>query len=105
MGGHPRRVLGAFGGTLVSDDFSGYHALHRNGVTAALCMAHARRKLFEVFELNASQIAGQAVELIAKLYDIERLPTHKNRDLAQLLPHNWHPASASVEPSTVATTA
>ena len=35
-------------------------------------MAHARRKLFEVFELNASQIAGQAVALIAKLYDIER---------------------------------
>ena len=71
-GEHPRRVLGAFSGTLVSDDFSGYHALHRNGVTAALCMAHARRKLFEAFELNASQIAGQAVALIAKLYDIER---------------------------------
>ncbi len=71
-GEHPQRVLGAFGGTLVSDDYSGYHALHRRGITAAFCMAHARRKLFEVFELNASQIAGQAVALIAKLYDIER---------------------------------
>ena len=71
-GEHPRRVLGAFSGTLVSDDFSGYHALHRQGITAALCMAHARRKLFEVFELNGSQIAGQAVALIAKLYEIER---------------------------------
>ena len=71
-GEHPQRVLGAFGGTLVSDDFSGYHALHRQGITAALCMAHARRKLFEVFELNGSQIAGQAVALIAKLYEIER---------------------------------
>ncbi len=71
-GEHPRRVLGAFSGTLVSDDFSGYHALHRQGVTAAFCMAHARRKLFEAFELNASQIAGQAVALMAKLYDIKR---------------------------------
>jgi transposase len=71
-GEHPRRVLGEFNGTLVTDDFSGYHALHRQGITAAFCMAHARRKLFEVFELNGSEIAGQAVALIAKLYEIER---------------------------------
>ena len=71
-GEHPRRMLGAFSGTLVTDDFSGYHALHRQGIKAAFCMAHARRKLFEVFELNGSQIAGQAVALIAKLYEIER---------------------------------
>ena len=71
-GEHPRRVLGAFGGTLMTDDFSGYHALHSKGVTAAFCMAHARRKLFEAHALNASEIAGQAVTLIAKLYEIER---------------------------------
>ena len=35
-------------------------------------MAYARRKLFEAFEINGSQIAGQAVALIAKLYEIER---------------------------------
>src|SRR5256885_12812383 len=34
--------------------------------------AHARRKLFEAHEFNASQIAGQAVALIAKLYEVER---------------------------------
>ena len=71
-GEHPRRVLKHFGGTLVSDDFSGYHALHAQGVTAALCMAHARRKLFEAHELNGSQIAGHAVALIARLYEVER---------------------------------
>ncbi|MDZ7855794.1 IS66 family transposase [Sphaerotilus sp.] len=71
-GEHPQRVLAGFNGTLVSDDFSGYHALHRRGITPAFCMAHARRKLFEAFELNGSQIAGQAVALIAKLYEIER---------------------------------
>ena len=71
-GEHPRRVLGHFCGTLVTDDFSGYHALAAQGVTAALCMAHARRKLFEAHKLNGSEIAGQAVLLIAKLYEIER---------------------------------
>lgn len=29
----------------------------------------------------------------------ERLPTLKHRDLAQLLPHNWRPASTGVTPS------
>jgi hypothetical protein len=71
-GEHPRRVLQGFSGTLVSDDYSAYHALHAQGITAAFCMAHARRKLFEAHELNGSAIAGQAVMLIAKLYEIER---------------------------------
>ena len=35
-------------------------------------MAHARRKLFEAHQLNASKIAAQAVVLIAELYEIER---------------------------------
>ena len=72
-GEHPRRVLKGFGGTLVSDDYAGYHALHASGrVKPAFCMAHARRKLFEAHQLNGSAIAGHAVTLIAKLYEIER---------------------------------
>ena len=71
-GEHPRRVLQGFAGTLLSDDYSGYHALAAQGVTAALCMAHARRKLFEAYKLTNSAIAGQAVTLIARLYEIER---------------------------------
>ncbi len=72
-GEHPRRVLQGFAGTLVTDDYSGYHASHSQGLTAALCWAHARRKLFEAHELNGSEIAGQAVAQIARLYEIERL--------------------------------
>ncbi|MBE0549401.1 MAG: IS66 family transposase [Rubrivivax sp.] len=71
-GENARRVLQGFDGTLVSDDFSGYHALQAQGVTAALCMAHARRKLFEAHQFNGSEIAGQAVALIARLYEVER---------------------------------
>jgi transposase len=35
-------------------------------------MACARRKLFEAHKLNDSDIAAQAVALIAKLYEVER---------------------------------
>jgi transposase len=71
-GDNARRVLQGFDGTLVTDDFSGYHALQGQGVTAALCMAHARRKLYEAHQFTASPIAGQAVALIARLYEVER---------------------------------
>ncbi len=99
-GEHPRRVLHDFCGTLVTDDFSGYHALAAQGVTPALCMAHARRKLFEAHKLTGSQIAGQAVVLIAKLYEIERearaldrpdryeLRQQRSRPVAEAL-HAW----------------
>ncbi len=99
-GEHPQRVLHTFAGTLVSDDYAAYHALHRRGVTAAFCMAHARRKLFEAHAFNASQIAGQAVTLIAKLYEIEReareldpearklLRQQRSKPIAEAL-HSW----------------
>lgn len=99
-GEHARRVLQGFGGTLVTDDYAGYHALQAQGITAAFCMAHARRKLFEAHELNGSQIAGQAVALIAKLYEVERearefepearllLRQQRSRPIADTL-HTW----------------
>ena len=71
-GENARRVLQGFSATLVSDDFAGYHALQAQGVTPALCMAHARRKLYEAHAFNGSPIAARAVALIAKLYEVER---------------------------------
>jgi transposase len=86
-GEHPRRVLKGFDGTVLSDDFSGYKALFAQGITEAGCMAHCRRKLFEAHKLNGSQIAAQAVELIAKLYVIEdeakNLTPQERRQLRQ----------------------
>jgi hypothetical protein len=71
-GEHPRRVLKGFDGTVLCDDYIGYKGLFAQGlVTEAGCMAHCRRRLFEANHLNGSQIAGQAVALIAKLYVIE----------------------------------
>lgn len=84
-GDNARRVLQGFDGTLVSDDFSGYHALQAQGVTAALCMAHARRKLFEAHQFNGSPIAAQAVALIAKLYEVERQARELQPEARRLL--------------------
>jgi transposase len=85
-GEHPQRVLQEFSGTLVTDDFSGYHKLQSQGsITGALCMAHARRKLFEAHKLNGSQIAGEAVTLIAKLYEIEQEARELDPQARQLL--------------------
>ena len=58
-GENPRRVLQDFSGTLVSDDFSDYHALAKQGVTPALCMAHASHHRTQR-RLNSVQIGGHA---------------------------------------------
>ena len=44
----------------------------RTGEHPRRVLAHARHKLFEAHQFNGSEIAGQAVTLIAKLYEIER---------------------------------
>jgi hypothetical protein len=70
---HPNRILKEFEGTIVTDAYIGYHALqNKDGITAALCMAHARRHLFEAHKFNASPIAEHALKLIAELYKVER---------------------------------
>ena len=42
------------------------------GVTEIGCMAHARRKFFELHATNKSQLAEQALRYIQLLYEIER---------------------------------
>ncbi len=71
-GEHARRFLGDWRGSLVCDDFSGYKALIASGVTEAGCLAHARRKFFDLHAANRSQIAGFALEQFSKVYEIER---------------------------------
>ena len=71
-GEHARRFLGDWKGALVCDDFAGYKATIASGVTEVGCLAHARRKFFDLHAANKSQIAGFALEQFAKVYDIER---------------------------------
>ena len=71
-GKHAQDFLDQWRGTLICDDYSGYKALLANGLTEAGCMAHARRKFFDLHSQNQSQIAGEVLELFGRLYDIER---------------------------------
>jgi len=71
-GKHAEAFLGDWRGTLVCDDYAGYKALLAKGLTEAGCMAHARRKFFDLFHQHQSQIAGEALEFFGRLYAVER---------------------------------
>lgn len=71
-GENARTFVGDWRGSLVCDDFSGYKAMMAHGVTEIGCMAHARRKFFELHVANKSQIAEYALGLIGQLYETER---------------------------------
>jgi transposase len=71
-GRHAQTFLGDWRGTLVCDDYSGYKALIAQGVKEAGCMAHARRKFFDLHMANQSQIAGEAIQYFGQLYEVER---------------------------------
>lgn len=71
-GKHAMECMGDWRGALVCDDYSGYKALLAKGMTEVGCMAHARRKFFELWANHRSQIAEQALSHFGKLYDVER---------------------------------
>ncbi|PPV39478.1 IS66 family transposase [Ectopseudomonas oleovorans] len=70
-GEHARNFLQDWKGKLVCDDFGGYKASFELGVTEIGCMAHARRKFFELHATNKSMLAEQALRYIQLLYEIE----------------------------------
>ena len=84
-GEHARRFLGDWKGALTCDDFAGYKALIASGVTEVGCLAHARRKFFDLHAASKSQIAGFALEQFAKVYDIEREVKELNADQRQAI--------------------
>ena len=71
-GEHARTFLGEWKGALVCDDFAGYKQSFTLGITEAGCLAHSRRKFFDLHVSNKSQIAEQALQTISQLYEVER---------------------------------
>ena len=71
-GKNAKAFLDSWRGKLVCDDYSGYKATLAKGVTECGCLAHARRKFFDLFEANKSQIAGDALKYFGQLYEVER---------------------------------
>jgi len=75
-GSHAREFLGDWRGHLMVDDYAGYKALFADagGAGACIelgCLAHARRKFFDLHQANQSSIALEALNRIAELYAVE----------------------------------
>lgn len=71
-GKYAHEFLSGWQGHLMVDDYSGYKGLFRAGVTELACLAHARRKLFDLHAATKSPIAEQALKWIAALYGVEK---------------------------------
>ena len=87
-GDHPAEHLKGWRGILQADAYAGYNQLYDprrkpGPVISALCWSHARRKFFELADVQGnirkgkslkeiSPIAFEAVKRIDKLFDIER---------------------------------
>jgi len=71
-GRHVQDFLRDWRGHLMVDDYAGYKALFREGITELACLAHARRKFFEINATNPHPQAQAALTQIAELYAIEQ---------------------------------
>ena len=70
---HPKEHLAGFTGWMHSDGYAGFGALARAGpVCEVACLAHVRRKFFDVHTAHGSAIAAEALERIAALYAVEK---------------------------------
>jgi transposase len=54
------------------DDYAGYKALFAEGPIELACLAHIRRKFFDVHAASGSPVAEEALRRIAQLYAIEQ---------------------------------
>lgn len=72
-GEHPQKHLAKFKGILQADAFAGFDKLYQDGtIQEAPCMAHIRRKFYDLIEAHQSPTAIEAVERIAALCNRKR---------------------------------
>jgi hypothetical protein len=88
-----RGHLAGFTGILQGDGYAGFAQLYvGNRILEAACLAHARRKFFDLFEATKSPLVQTALEKIAALY---RAVTRNARQRAGNIPVDglvpWRP--------------
>ena len=72
-GEHPQAHLRDFRGILQADAYGGFAPLYATGeILEAACWAHARRKFYDLYVVDRSPIATEALQRIGALYAIER---------------------------------
>ena len=72
-GAHARDFLDEWRGHLMVDDYGGYKESFRQGVTELACLAHCRRKFFDLHAAGGHPVADEALRRIGKLYAVEAL--------------------------------
>lgn len=71
-GQHARDFLAEWRGYLMVDDYGGYKESFRQGVTELACLAHCRRKFFDLHAASGSHpVAEDVLRRIGELYAIE----------------------------------
>jgi len=70
----PQGFLKGYRGYLQADAYPGYDILYKSGAVIEVgCWAHARRKFFDIVKIAKEPgLADIAVEIISKLYEIEK---------------------------------
>lgn len=69
----PLDHLGSFEGWMHADGYAGFEDLYRSErVREVACMAHIRRKFFDVHAAQGSAVAAEALQRIAALYAVEQ---------------------------------
>lgn len=64
--------LAGFAGTLQADGFTGYNQLYKGGaIREAACLAHLRRKIFDVHDSQPTELSTTAMASIQAIYRIE----------------------------------
>lgn len=81
-GARPQDHLKNYTGYLHADGYAGYEKLFGSGkITEVACLAHVRRKFFDLHKATGSLIAKEALERIAALYGIEKQIRKKPPDI------------------------
>jgi transposase len=74
---HPTAHMASFTGFLQADGYAGFGALYNPArtkpgpITEVACLAHVRRKFYDVWEATKSPVAKEALDRIAAVYAIE----------------------------------
>ena len=86
-GERPREYLKDYSGFLHADGYAGYEKLYGDKIKEVACMAHVRRKFFDIHKATSSPSAEEALKRIASLYEVEKRargrPPDERRQLRQ----------------------
>jgi transposase len=70
-GEQPVGHLRSFAGHVHADGYAGFNKVYGNRIVEVACLAHVRRKFFDIHAANGSPVAREALDRIAALHAVE----------------------------------